>query len=102
MKNQNSLISLAYIKVSDNPLRVFCNYILFLLMKEPKKELRADILKEKLLLFNTSLKKDFGIAAPKIAVFALNPHAGDNGLIGKEEIEVIKPVLEELKAENIL
>ena len=34
MKNQNSLISLAYIKVSDNPLRVFCNYILYLLMKD--------------------------------------------------------------------
>lgn len=69
---------------------------------EISKELTPEVLKEKLLLFNTSLKKDFGIAAPKIAVFALNPHAGDNGLIGKEEIEVIKPVLEELKAENIL
>lgn len=58
MKNQNSLISLAYIKVSDNPLRVFCNYILFLLMKEPKKELRADILKEKLL-------REFGLCMPQ-------------------------------------
>lgn len=58
MKNQNSLISLAYIKVSDNPLRVFCNYILFLLMKEPKKELRADILKEKLL-------QEFGLSMPQ-------------------------------------
>ena len=38
MKNQNSLISLAYIKVSENPLRVFCNYILYSLIKEPGKE----------------------------------------------------------------
>ena len=58
MKNQNSLISLAYIKVSDNPLRVFCNYILYLLMKEPGKELRADILKDKLL-------QEFGLSMPQ-------------------------------------
>ena len=49
MKNQNSLISLAYIKVSDNPLYVFCHYILYILLKEPTHELRADILKERLL-----------------------------------------------------
>jgi len=48
MKNQNSLISLAYIKVSDNPLHVFCHYILYVLLKEPTQELRADILKDRL------------------------------------------------------
>ncbi len=58
MKNQNSLISLAYIKVSDNPLRVFCNYILYLLMKEPEKELRADVLKDRLL-------QEFGLSMPQ-------------------------------------
>lgn len=58
MKNQNSLISLAYIKVSDNPLRVFCNYILYLLMKEPEQELRADVLKDRLL-------QEFGISMPQ-------------------------------------
>lgn len=58
MKNQNSLISLAYIKVSDNPLRVFCNYILYLLMKTPEKELRADLLKDKLC-------QEFGLSMPQ-------------------------------------
>lgn len=58
MKNQNSLISLAYIKVNDNPLHVFCQYILFLLLKEPNKELRADLLKEKLLA-------EFGLNMPQ-------------------------------------
>lgn len=58
MKNQNSLISLAYIKASDNPLRVFCHYILYLLLKEPTQSLRADILKEKLL-------QEFGISMPQ-------------------------------------
>ncbi|MCS7074944.1 MAG: 4-hydroxythreonine-4-phosphate dehydrogenase PdxA, partial [Bacteroidia bacterium] len=47
----------------------------------------------KLLLLNHSLKQDFGIEKPKIAVLALNPHAGDNGLIGTEEKEVIKPAI---------
>ena len=58
MKNQNSLISLAYIKVSDNPLRVFCNYIIYLLMKVPEKELRADLLKDKLI-------QEFGLSMPQ-------------------------------------
>ena len=48
MKNQNSLISLAYIKVSDNPLHIFCHYILYILLQEPTHELRTDILKERL------------------------------------------------------
>lgn len=48
MKNQNSLISLAYIKVNDNPLHIFCHYILYVLLKEPTQELRADVLKDKL------------------------------------------------------
>ena len=48
---------------------------------------------EKLQLLHHSLKYDFGIASPRIAVFGLNPHAGDGGVIGREEIETIKPAL---------
>lgn len=44
-----------------------------------------------------SLKKDFHINKPKIAVLGLNPHAGDEGLLGTEENEVIRPVIAELK-----
>jgi 4-hydroxythreonine-4-phosphate dehydrogenase len=47
-----------------------------------------------------SLIKDFGIDVPKIAVLGLNPHAGDGGLIGKEEKEIIKPTIEELFAQG--
>ena len=50
---------------------------------------------EKLELFNNALKQDFAIEYPRIAVLGLNPHSGDNGLIGKEEKEVIIPALEE-------
>ncbi|MFD1258407.1 4-hydroxythreonine-4-phosphate dehydrogenase PdxA [Mucilaginibacter terrae] len=56
----------------------------------------------KLKLMNTSLKKDFWIRKPKIAVLGLNPHAGDNGLIGNEEKDIIIPAIEEARANDIL
>ncbi len=62
----------------------------------------VDKIVSKLKLMNTSLKKDFWIRKPKIAVLGLNPHAGDNGLIGNEEKEVIIPALEEARANDIL
>ncbi len=52
---------------------------------------------KKLELLIRSLKKDFAIAKPKIAVLGLNPHAGENGLLGSEEMQVISPVIQELK-----
>ena len=55
----------------------------------------------KLNLINASLKKDFGIDKPKIAVLGLNPHAGDEGLIGKEEEEIIKPAIKEAKQRDV-
>lgn len=57
---------------------------------------------QKLITLNKSLIKDFGVRKPKIAVLGLNPHAGDNGLIGSEEKEVIIPAIEKAKDENIL
>ncbi|MBO5720054.1 MAG: 4-hydroxythreonine-4-phosphate dehydrogenase PdxA [Bacteroidales bacterium] len=66
---------------------------------EPIKELSEKITKEliikKLNIFNTSLKKDFRLERPRIAVLSLNPHAGDGGLIGDEEKETIIPAIEE-------
>ena len=60
-----------------------------------------ELLEEKITLLNTSLKKDFNIDAPKIAVLSLNPHAGDNGLLGKEEIEVITPTIRKMNDSGI-
>ena len=48
MKNPNTLVSLAYIKTSKNPIYVFCNFILYLLVTAPNQSLRADEIKEKL------------------------------------------------------
>lgn len=53
-------------------------------------------------LLHTSLKYDFGIDKPRIAIFALNPHAGDDGLIGNEEIEIIKPAISQLIEKKVL
>ena len=55
----------------------------------------------KLTLLNNSLKRDFGYEKPRIAVLALNPHAGDQGLMGKEEQEIIIPALEQAKNQGI-
>ena len=60
-----------------------------------------DLIKEKLGILNESLRKDFGIEIPRIAVLALNPHASDDGLIGKEENEIIKPAIDEMAAEKV-
>ncbi|MEM6421072.1 MAG: 4-hydroxythreonine-4-phosphate dehydrogenase PdxA, partial [Pseudomonadota bacterium] len=48
-----------------------------------------------------ALKRDFGIAAPRLAITGLNPHAGENGAMGREEIDVIAPAIERLRAEGI-
>jgi 4-hydroxythreonine-4-phosphate dehydrogenase len=67
----------------------------------PVKEITQYINKEavmnKLIVMNNSLKKDFGISKPRIAVLGLNPHAGDEGLIGKEETDFIKPAIVDAK-----
>jgi 4-hydroxythreonine-4-phosphate dehydrogenase len=56
----------------------------------------------KIRILNQSLQKDFNIRKPKIAVLGLNPHAGDDGLIGNEEQESIIPAIEEAKRHNTL
>jgi 4-hydroxythreonine-4-phosphate dehydrogenase len=56
----------------------------------------------KLKVMNQSLIIDFGIRKPKIAVLGLNPHAGDNGLLGNEEIDTIIPAIEEAKKQGVM
>ena len=57
---------------------------------------------EKIKILDLSLRKDFGIVRPKIAVLALNPHAGDNGLIGKEDEDIVKPAVAKAVENNLL
>lgn len=58
-------------------------------------------LERTLRITHAALREDFGIAAPVIAVLGLNPHAGEAGHLGREEIEVIEPVLERLRGEGM-
>ncbi|HQW83902.1 MAG TPA: 4-hydroxythreonine-4-phosphate dehydrogenase PdxA [Ferruginibacter sp.] len=65
------------------------------------KYITRDAISSKLQLINNSLKRDFNINKPRIAVLSLNPHAGDEGLIGKEEEEIIKPAIKDAKQRDI-
>ena len=71
----------------------------------PVKDIAAAVtkerIKEKATIFFNSLKRDFRVANPRIAVLGLNPHAGDDGLLGTEEKDIIAPAIEELSAEGV-
>lgn len=72
----------------------------------PVADVAQHITKEKIIsklnIIHKSLQKDFGIDKPRIAVLGLNPHAGDEGLIGSEEEAIIKPAIKEAKNNNML
>lgn len=64
-------------------------------------KITEELILKKLTILNQSLKQDFGIVRPRIAVLGLNPHAGDNGLIGTEEIDIITPALKKGEEQGI-
>lgn len=72
----------------------------------PLKEVSAVITKERLIkkikMMHSSLQRDFGIVKPKIAVLGLNPHAGEAGLLGLEEKNIIEPVIHQVFNEGIV
>jgi 4-hydroxythreonine-4-phosphate dehydrogenase len=70
-------------------------------VSEISKKLNKEVILRKLTLLNQSLKMDFGIQKPKIALLGLNPHAGDEGSIGKEEQQFIIPAIQEAKSKGI-
>ncbi|MEJ6398142.1 4-hydroxythreonine-4-phosphate dehydrogenase PdxA [Yoonia sp. 208BN28-4] len=70
-------------------------------LSEVPAQLTASLLTNTLLITHAALRRDFGIAAPRIAVAGLNPHAGEDGKMGREEIEMITPVLTALRNEGM-
>ena len=70
-------------------------------ISEVAKTIDKDLVLKKIRALHSSLKKDFGCSSPKIAVLSLNPHAGDNGLIGNEEKDVIYPAINQAFSEKI-
>ncbi|MEE0973753.1 MAG: 4-hydroxythreonine-4-phosphate dehydrogenase PdxA [Paludibacteraceae bacterium] len=65
-------------------------------------QLTTEKIGKKIEQFNTSLQKDFGITKPRIAVLGLNPHAGDGGVIGSEEQEIILPAIEQARQNGMI
>src|SRR5207245_8859916 len=82
-------------------IRLFYNQHAFYSTTPPTDYIYILSLHDALPILNESLKKDFWIRKPKIAVLGLNPHAGDNGLIGPEEQTIIIPAIEEAQAHGI-
>ncbi len=66
-------------------------------LKKVSETLTSELLTDKISILNNSLKKDFNIQKPRIAVLGLNPHAGENGLLGQEEKDIIVPVIKHCK-----
>ncbi len=71
-------------------------------LKEVPGVLSKELLTDQIMMLNNSLQKDFFLNKPKIAVLSLNPHSGDNNLIGSEELEIIKPAINQMYREGIL
>lgn len=71
-------------------------------LKDVSKSLSKELILNKIKVLHESLRVDFGIIKPKIAVLGLNPHSGDNGVIGNEELEIIKPAVEAAQAEKMV
>ncbi len=71
-------------------------------VKEVSAAITSELIRKKVRIITKSLKMDFGIRKPKIAFLGINPHSGDNGVIGKEDDDILKPTLKELSEEGNL
>lgn len=72
-----------------------------LALKDVPRAITRELLRQTLRIVHLDLQSKFGIGAPRIAVLGLNPHAGEGGHMGREEIDTVIPVLEELRAAGI-
>ncbi len=85
----------------NNKLKVTLQTIHIPLNKVPKQITKINII-EKIKIINNDLKNKFGVKKPKILVCGLNPHAGEEGILGKEEINIIRPAIQSLRKSGIL
>ena len=93
----------------DNALMILCNDTMrvalvtaHLPIAQVPSAITKESILEKLEIFNHSLQRDFAVVKPRIAVLSLNPHAGENGLLGSEEADVIAPAIAEARDNKIL
>jgi 4-hydroxythreonine-4-phosphate dehydrogenase len=70
-------------------------------LKDAIAGLTSDLIIETARIVDAGLKRDFGIAAPRLALAGVNPHAGEGGALGREDLDIVAPAVEALKAEGI-
>lgn len=70
-------------------------------LKDVPAAITADVLEKTLRILDVDLRQKYGLSAPRILIAGLNPHAGEGGYLGREEIEIITPVLEKLRAQGM-
>jgi 4-hydroxythreonine-4-phosphate dehydrogenase len=98
-KQTNEIMILSTTKPEDKGTNLIVGLITtHVPLKDCLKNVNKKLIEEKISLFDRSLKKFWGHKNPKIAIASVNPHAGEGGLIGREEISLIKPVLNKLKS----
>lgn len=94
----NSKGSLMMLCSGNLRVALVCNHVA---VADIPAQITEERILNKLNLLNSSLQRDFGMEKPRIAVLALNPHAGDAGLLGKEEQEIIAPAIQKANEQGI-
>lgn len=92
---QDAVMMLAGPQLRTVPLTVHCP------LSEVPGRLSVQLILERSRIVARALRSDFGIAAPRLAICGLNPHAGESGRMGREEIEIVEPAIAALRAEGI-
>jgi len=97
---ERSRAALPVMMLASNQLRVALVTTHLALADEPR-AITPERLRATLRIVHTDLERHFALSAPRIVVLGLNPHAGESGHLGREEIEVIEPVIRQLQAEGL-
>lgn len=92
---EDAVMMLAGPQLRTVPMTVHCA------LAEVPGRLSVELIVRRSRIVAQALRQDFGIASPRLAICGLNPHAGENGLMGREEIEIIAPAIAALRAEGI-
>jgi 4-hydroxythreonine-4-phosphate dehydrogenase len=93
--DEDAVMMLAGPQLRTVPMTVHCA------LAEVPGRLSVELIVNRGRIVDRALKQDFGIAAPRLAICGLNPHAGEDGRMGREEIEIIAPAIAALRAEGI-
>jgi len=92
---EDAVMMLAGPSLRTVPMTVHCA------LSEVPGRLNAELILRRCMIVARAMQRDFGLRHPRLAICGLNPHAGENGRMGREEIEMIGPAVEALRSEGI-